>query len=149
MTAVLAALEQRGLAERTRLLGAQPHASMMEEAYRHHLFLAPSVTARHGRTEGSAPVSLIEMAASGMLIVSSRHCDIPEVVLDRRTGFLAAERDVDGLLQCLLHATRVHADWPELLAPGRAHVESEFDAVVQGRRLAALYRDVAGAAVSP
>lgn len=142
--AILAALDEQGLAGRTRLLGYQPHARMMEEAYRHHLFLAPSVTARDGGTEGGAPVSLIEMAASGMPIVSSRHCDIPEVVLDGRTGFLAAERDVEGLLQCLLRATRGHADWPTLLTLGRAHVEREFDAMVQGRRLAALYRDAAG-----
>lgn len=143
--AILAALDEQGLGGRTRLLGYQPHARMMDEAYRHHLFLAPSVTARDGGTEGGAPVSLIEMAASGMPIVSSRHCDIPEVVLDGQTGYLAAERDVDGLLQGLLRATRAHADWPALLARGRAHVEKEFDAMVQGRRLAALYRDAAGA----
>jgi colanic acid/amylovoran biosynthesis glycosyltransferase len=124
------------------MLGYQPHASMIGEAYRHHLFLAPSVTSRDGGTEGGAPVSLIEMAATGMFVVSCRHCDIPEVILDGRTGFLAAERDVDGLVDCLLRAVRQPHSWGEFLNRGRVHIESQFSAIVQGERLADIYESV-------
>ena len=139
---ILATVDKHGLS--VRMLGYQPHASMIGEAYQHHLFLAPSVTSRDGATEGGAPVSLIEMAATGMLVVSSRHCDIPEVILDGRSGFLAAERDADGLLDCLLRAVRQPHSWGEFLNRGRAHVESEFNAVVQGARLADIYERAAG-----
>src|SRR5262249_18425314 len=54
------------LGDSVRLLGAQPHAAFLEEAQRCHLFLAPSVTAADGDTEGGAPVGLIEAAAAGM-----------------------------------------------------------------------------------
>jgi len=140
---ILAAVDKHGLSRQVRMLGYQPHASMIGEAYQHHLFLAPSVTSRDGGTEGGAPVSLIEMAATGMFVVSSRHCDIPEVILDGRTGFLAAERDVDGLVDCLLRAVRQPHSWGEFLNRGRAHVESEFNAVVQGARLADIYERAA------
>ena len=69
----------------------------MRRPTKHDVFLAPSVTASNGDTEGGAPVAIIEMAASGMPIVSTRHCDIPSVVLDGVTGLLAAERDSEGL----------------------------------------------------
>ncbi len=141
---ILAVINERGLASKVRLLGYQSHSRLIEEAYAHHLFLSPSVTAEDGATEGGAPVSIIEMAASGMLIVSSRHCDIPEVVLDGETGFLAEERDVDGLYDCLLKAIRDPDQWPQLLAAGRRHVESEFNALEQGVRLAEHYERVSG-----
>ena len=140
---ILSAVDKHGLSRRVRMLGYQPHASMIQEAYRHHLFLAPSVTSRDGGTEGGAPVSLIEMAATGMFIVSSRHCDIPEVILDGQTGFLAAERDVDGLVDCLLRAIREPQNWGGYLNRGRAHIESEFNADVQGSRLADVYESLA------
>jgi colanic acid/amylovoran biosynthesis glycosyltransferase len=64
------------------LRGFQPYSVLLEEAYSHHIFLSPSVTSSDGDTEGGAPVALIDMAATGMPIVSSLHCDIPQVVLD-------------------------------------------------------------------
>jgi len=70
---------------------------LLDEAYRNHLFVSPSVTAEDGDTEGGAPVTVIELAASGMPVVSSLHCDIPEVLQDGVTGLLAQEKDVAGI----------------------------------------------------
>jgi colanic acid/amylovoran biosynthesis glycosyltransferase len=140
---IFAAVGKYGLSRQVRMLGYQPHANMIREAYEHHLFLAPSVTSGDGGTEGGAPVSLMEMAATGMFVVSSRHSDIPEVILDGRTGFLAAERDVDGLVDCLLRAVKQPQTWGEFLNRGRAHIESEFNAIAQGERLADIYESVA------
>jgi len=139
---ILAAIARNDLGDRTRLLGYRPYAEVMDEARRHHVFLSPSVTAEDGDTEGGAPVSLIEMSASGMMIASSTHCDIPGVILDGHTGFLAPERDADALAA---HLRRIVADpsaWPAMQRAGRAHIEAEFDARRQGERLAAIYREL-------
>ena len=141
---ILDTLDRSGLRSRTRLLGYQPYCRLMDEALAHHVFLSPSVTASDGDTEGGAPVSLLEMIASGMPIVSTRHCDIPSVVLDGQTGFLAGERDVEGLAEHLHHLVREADSWEGFLRAGRERVESEFDARTQGQRLAAMYRDVVG-----
>ncbi len=117
----------------------------MEEARRHHVFVAPSVTAGDGDTEGGAPVSLIEMSASGMMIASSTHCDIPGVIVDGRTGFLSPERDVDALTANLRRIVTERDAWPAMQAAGRAHIEAEFDARRQGERLAAIYHEIARA----
>ena len=140
---ILAAIESAGLHDSTRLLGYQPYLVFQDELYRNHLFMATSVTAADGDTEGGAPVALVDVMASGMPIVSSRHCDIPEIVQHGVTGWLAEERDVDAILTCLRRWLDTPARWEPLLEAGRRHMEREYDAVRQGERLAALYRTLA------
>lgn len=136
---ILEIIERYQLGPKVRFLGYQPFSIMLKEAYQHHLFISPSVTAEDGDTEGGAPVSIIEMAASGMPIITTRHCDIPEVILDGKTGLLVEERDVDGILLALEWYLSHPDEWATLLMAGRAHIEAEFDAVRQAERLAYYY----------
>lgn len=62
-----------------------PYDRLLDEIARHHVFLSPSVTAPDGDSEGGAPVTIIEAAASGMPVVNSTHCATPEAVYDGRT----------------------------------------------------------------
>lgn len=139
---ILATLEKWKLRPFTRLLGYQPYATLFAEAYQHHLFLSPSRTARDGDAEGGAPVSLIDMQATGMPVVSTTHCDIPEVVKHGRTGFLSAEGDIDGLVQNLLHLAQNPDQWATIGTAGRQHIEQEYNAHIQGQRLAAIYHQL-------
>lgn len=139
---ILAALDRHGLADAVRILGYQPHSRLLEEARQHHIFLSPSLTARDGDTEGGAPVSLIEMAASGMMIVSTTHCDIPEIIKHGQTGLLAEERDVDGLVANMIWLLDNPGRWNDMQHAARRHVENKFDAYIQGEKLAAIYREL-------
>jgi colanic acid/amylovoran biosynthesis glycosyltransferase len=141
--AVLAAAERHDFPA-LRMLGFRSHAELHAEAADHHVFFSPSREAASGDTEGGAPVSLIEMAASGMAIVSTRHCDIPEVIRDGETGLLADERDVDGLVERLRWLVANPDAWGKMQQAGRRHVEGEYDATLQGERLAAIYAELAG-----
>lgn len=141
---ILAALERHSLQGRVRMLGYRPHADLLEEAYRHHVFLSPSLTASDGDTEGGAPVTLIEMAATGMPLVSTRHCDIPEIVQHGVTGLLAGERDVKGLIEQLQWLVDHPERWSEMILQARRRVESEFNAQRQGEKLADIYRELVG-----
>lgn len=125
----------------TRMLGMVSHKTLIEEAHRHHIFLAPSITARDGDTEGGAPVAIIEMMATGMPVVSTLHCDIPNVVIDGETGYLAPEGDVRALAEQLRRAFQSQGRWAVLGSAARRRVEEEFDAAKQGRRLASLYQE--------
>jgi colanic acid/amylovoran biosynthesis glycosyltransferase len=136
---IVDAIAEAGLASRTRLPGFQPHSRLLEEAYRNHVFIAPSVTASDGDTEGGAPVSVIEMAATGMPVVSTRHCDIPEVIVDGVTGLLADERDVDGLERHISWLLDHPDEWDPIVSAARRHIEKEFCASIQGHRLAEYY----------
>jgi len=141
---IMKTLETGGLTKNTRLLGFQPYSVLLEESLEHHVFLSPSVQAADGDNEGGAPVTITEMAASGMMIVSSRHCDIPEVVPDGICGLLADERDVDGLVDHLRRLVANPEDWLPMQQKARAHIEQEYDSITQGRRLAAIYKEIAG-----
>lgn len=139
---ILATIEKHQLQSKVSLLGFQPHQFMLEAAYKHHIFLSPSVTAETGETEGGAPVSLIEMAATGMPVVSTTHCDIPEVIRHGITGLLAPERDVKGLVELLRSLIRTPEQWHPMLIAGREHLEKEFNAQIQGKKLAAIYQEL-------
>lgn len=140
---ILTTIDKYQLRGKVRLLGYQPYPVFFEEAFKHHIFLSPSITANDGDTEGGAPVSIIEMAATGMPIVSTTHCDIPEVIKHGITGLLAPERDVAGLVNHLRWYVNHPTQWIEILDAGRKHIEAEYDARIQGQKLAAIYQDVA------
>lgn len=125
-----------------RMLGFQTHSVLLEEGYKCHIFLSPSITASNGDTEGGAPVSIIEMAASGMPIISTKHCDIPSVIKHGKTGWLAEERDIEGLVEYLKWYVDHEDDWRKMLETGRAHIETEFNVQLQGIRLGQIYRDL-------
>lgn len=139
---IMKVIEQYDLHQCVRLLGYQPLATLREEAYRHHIFLSPSITCENGDTEGGAPVSIIEMAATGMPVVSTRHCDIPEVIEDGVGGLLAEERDVNGLVERLTWLIDHPGDWRALTAAARERIEKEFDVRKQAGRLGEIYREV-------
>lgn len=137
---ILDVIGRHNLTDAVRMMGYQPHSRMLEEARRHHIFLSPSITASDGDTEGGAPVSLIDMSASGMMVVGSTHCDIPEVVVDGKTGLLAQEGDLDGLVDRLEWAVGHWQDWETIRKAARKHVEGQFDAQIQAEKLAGIYQ---------
>jgi len=136
---ILGILNSSGLNKVSRLLGYQPQSILWDEAYRHHIFISTSVTASDGDTEGGAPVALIDMAASGIPIVSSFHCDIAEVIRHGETGWLATERDVDSIVAAIEKWLDAPTAWGDMLRAGRRHVEQEYSAAIQGQRLASIY----------
>ena len=141
---ILALIEKYRLQPITRMLGYQSHANLMAEAYQHHVFLSPSVTASDGDTEGGAPVVIIEMAASGMPVVSTRHCDIPQVILDGRTGWLADEHNITELVDHLRWLIEHPQQWKTRTDLGRKHIEANFDVRLQAASLGDIYQKLAG-----
>lgn len=139
---ILGAIDRHALSSRVTFLGYQPHARMIHEAYNNHLFVSPSVTAASGDTEGGAPVSIIEMAATGMPVISTTHCDIPSVLNYGEEGWLTKERDVDGVVSILKKWLIAPELWQHRVAHARKHIESEYEAVNQGERLGEIYQEL-------
>lgn len=139
---IIEIINMTNLKNRTRLLGYQPHAILMDEAYKNHIFISPSITTSAGDTEGGAPVTLVEMAATGMPIISTKHCDIPEVVENNVTGLLAEENDVSGLVSKLHWLVNNPDKWESIAEAGRRKIEQEFNSITQGQKLSDIYRSV-------
>ena len=100
-----------------------------------HVFLLPSVTAADGDVEG-VPVALMEAMAAGLVAVSTYHSGIPELIENRKTGFLAPEKDVQTLAAHLISiAENPDASGP-ITTAARRHIETEFNNEVLNDRLA-------------
>lgn len=135
-------VDEYGVAEHVRFLDFLPHDELIDAYLDHHLFLSPSIEAANGDNEGGAPVTLIEASATGMPIVSTWHCDIPEVVQHEETGLLAEEGDTETLARHL-HTLWKHPDQLRTMGTAaRQHIEAEYDAKKQGRRLDSIYEIV-------
>jgi colanic acid/amylovoran biosynthesis glycosyltransferase len=96
--------------------------------------LQPSVTASDGDMEG-IPVSLMEAMAMGLLVVSTRHSGIPELIEHRVSGLLAEERDAEGLAELLVEAIRNPRLADGWRRSAREKVEREYSLATLHRQL--------------
>ncbi|MDP9159526.1 MAG: glycosyltransferase [Acidobacteriota bacterium] len=108
----------------------------------HDVFLCPSRHAKDGDAEGGSPVVLTEAMALGLICVGTRHCDIPEVIIDGETGYLCSEGDVSGMANVLCHLATDFADAAEMGANGRKHIETHFSLKAQLPKLNQIYRSL-------
>jgi len=132
-------IEEKGIVDRVEWCGFLSYDRYLEAIRSAHIFLQPSVQADDGDAEGGAPVTITELSASGMPVVATRHCDIPQIVLDGRSGLLAEEKDVGGLAALLARICASPQTWEAMGRAGRAHVEKEFDIRKQVKALERLY----------
>ncbi len=136
---ILAAINKYHLNSCVKMMGYQPYSVFLKELSKHHIFLSPSVHASNGDTEGGVPVSIIETSASGMPILSTTHCDIPEVVVDGESGYLVAERNVDALTEKLEFLISNPDIWEQMGQKGREHIEKNYSIMTQVQRLEEIY----------
>lgn len=121
------------------LVGLIPLNRLVEELLNAHIFVHPSVTAENGDIEGGAPIVLLNAQATGMPILSTLHCDIPEEVIDKKSGFLVPERDVDKLADRLIYLIENPRLWKQMGKYGREHVENEYNILKQIKSLEKIY----------
>ena len=128
------------LSQRVSFMGIITYQQFLNECHQNHLLLAPSQTdPESGETEGGSPTVILEAQATGMPVVSTRHADIPEVVLDGHSGYLAAEGNVKEFAQCVMRALDDPDRWPEMGKAARRHIEAEYDVRDAVQKLEALY----------
>lgn len=139
---ILKAIQKNNLSDKTKLLGYLSHESMIKESYNHHLFLQPSITASDGDTEGGAPVSIIEMIATGMPVVSTYHCDIPDIIPTEFHHLLAPEKDSEGLFNCIKYLLENNSDIEHITKSSRLYIEKRHNITSQVLRLKKIYNDL-------
>jgi colanic acid/amylovoran biosynthesis glycosyltransferase len=106
-------------------------------ALRSHIFLAPSVMAADGDSEGT-PFVLQQMMATGMPVIATRHADIP-YLFGKHESMLVAERDSNAIASQLIEYDR---DSDLLVENGRAmrrQIAENFDVRACASRLSAIY----------
>lgn len=100
---------------------------LQDLAQQHEILLHPSVTANNGDSEGGHPVVMTMLAATGMPIIATTHCDIPQIVEHGRTGWLVSERNSDELEFVLRSIVADSSLLAEFGRNARALVEERYD----------------------
>ena len=127
-----------GVADRVEFLGVLPQPKVAAELEACDVLVAPCVVARNGDRD-SGLIVLKEAAATAMPAVATICGGLPEIVDDGVTGFLAKQRDVDGLAEPMLALARDPGLRARMGRAARAKMEREYDARVQNARLEALF----------
>ena len=107
------------------------------------VFIHPSCYAADRDCEGGAPVVLLDAQATGMPVIATTHCDIPEEVVHGETGLLSAEKDVARLAESIRFFYRLEEeDYQPWSLAARRHVETNYDAKKSGLQLKAVYQSL-------
>jgi glycosyltransferase involved in cell wall biosynthesis len=134
-------IEDCGLQDQIRLLGARPYPEIVTAYQQHDLFVLASTLSPDGDKDG-IPVVLMEAGALGLPLISTQVSGIPELVRHQQTGWLVPPGDPAALA----NAIATLAGDPELRVRlgqnARALVEAEFDIEDNARRLAALFQNI-------
>jgi colanic acid/amylovoran biosynthesis glycosyltransferase len=113
-------------AHRVNFKGACPPEAVAAELKSTDLFLLPSVEDSKGDKEG-IPVSLMEAMASGVIVLSTIHSGIPELIEDGYSGFLVPERNVEAIAAKIKEIS-VNNNLDVIRKNAREKVEQDFNA---------------------
>jgi len=132
-------INELGIADSVTLLGSMTRREYIAQAERCHILIQPSVTAKDGDDEGGAPTVLIEMQASGMPIIATRHADIPNVVREGESALLVPERNASALAEALTELMMTPERWSAMAATGREFVSEYHNIRIEARKLEEIY----------
>jgi len=138
---LLALTNDLKLEEKIRYHGYQNYSSFLKIGMHSHVFLQASRIAKNGDKEGT-PMSLVDAMATGLPVVSTHHSDIPEIVIDGVTGFLAQEDDPLDFAQCILKILDNADRFNAMSINSRKHILANFNIRVQTERIEGLYRNM-------
>lgn len=132
-------IEKLGAAEHIELVGSRTREEVLAMLRESDVLLAPSVTAADGDMEG-IPVVLMEAMATGVVVISTEHSGIPELVEHGISGVLVPERDVKALHDELVELATHPERWPTMARSARQRVVAEFDRDKLNDELVRYYR---------
>lgn len=133
--------DELGLAGVVAFCGPRTQSELIDAYHRADLFaLTPKVT-EDGDRDG-VPNVIVEAMATGVPVVSTEVGGIPEAVVDRRNGLLAAANDPTAIASCLA-ALLGDPSLRKVLGEAAARDASRFDVQAAARRLAELFGEPA------
>jgi colanic acid/amylovoran biosynthesis glycosyltransferase len=120
-----------------------PFEKLSELLYTHHVLIQPSKHSKDFDCEGGAPVILLDAMANGLPVISTFHCDIPNIVEDGQTGLLSPERDVLYLQRNIENFYRMeNSVYQNFSNQAYKHVLYNFEYKICSHRLEQLYMDL-------
>lgn len=115
-----------GLESKISFLGSMAHDNVQLKMKDADFFILPSVTAKSGDVEG-IPVALMEAMGMGLIACSTYHSGIPELIVQKKSGFLSAEKDSTNFAENILWAIQNPDECKTISQEARLTVEQNFN----------------------
>lgn len=131
-----------GLDGAVNFRGALARSDYLELLRSCDMLIAASRTAANGDSEGGAPTTILDAQASGVVVVASAHADLPYLVDDEMTGFLASGDDTRTMAEACERALSAIRTWPAVAGRARRQVEARHSPRALHERLATVYAAV-------
>lgn len=141
-------IEAAGLADRVHLLGQRSQEELLEH-YRSAACMALACEVQADGDRDGIPNVLVEAAAVGVPLVSTRISGIPELVEHGVSGLLVEPSDPRGLAEALAQLLSDRALAGRLARAARERVRQDFDLRSNTRRLGEIFRAALEGATLP
>ncbi|AYO37044.1 glycosyltransferase [Serratia liquefaciens] len=119
--------------------GFKPQEKVREMLESSDVFLLPSVTAANGDMEG-IPVALMEAMSTGLPVVSTRHSGIPELIEDKKSGWLADEKNFTQLADIIQGIAQGTGAVYKITLEARKVIETKFNQEILNDKLVELIK---------
>lgn len=119
-----------------KIIGFKPHSEIKSILSSSHIFMLPSVTASNGDMEG-IPVALMEAMASGIVVLSTFHSGIPELIEDLNSGLLVQERDQESIASKILEFLNLE-NKNYIVNSARNKIENDFNQEKETKKLVSI-----------
>ncbi|MDA4843790.1 glycosyltransferase family 4 protein [Hoeflea poritis] len=130
-----------GLSDRAEMIGAKPQEFVLQTYRDSDLFVLPCRIAADGDRDG-LPNVLVEAQSQGLACISSPISGIVELIEDGRNGLLTPPDDAQQLSRAIEELVRDPVRRGQMGAAGARRVTTEFDHLVEIKRLLALFAEV-------
>lgn len=113
-----------------------PRETVLNEMQNCDVFVLTSIT---DIDKEGTPVALMEAQACGKPCISSFHAGIPEVVINKHTGLLAHEKDIDEIVNSMSLLYFDHEMRKTYGENALKHISREFNNEIQTKKLYEIY----------
>ena len=140
---IQAIIEKSGINDKVNIYEAVDFDHLHEFMKDYHVFIHPSCHTEERDCEGGAPVVLMDAQATGMPVISTYHCDIPDVVVDNHTGILVKEKDIYGLTEAINRFYFMKDnEYDKFCENAREHIEKNYNSQDNANILKNVYDDI-------
>ena len=127
-------VQQLHIKNNVEFTGVQTPAEIVNYMQQANVFVQHSITAANGDMEGT-PNTVLEAAACGLPVVSTKHGGIKEAVINGTTGFLVDEHDTESMAKYMQQLIEQPKLATEMGKAGRKHIEENYDLQKQIHKL--------------
>jgi glycosyltransferase involved in cell wall biosynthesis len=130
-------IQEKGLGEKVKLLGAIPHELIKEFYALSDIVLVPSI--HSAGVEEATSISALEAMGSGSPLIASAVGGLKEIVSHEKDGLLVEERNVDQLAQAMIYLLDHPEVGQKLAEHARRKIEDEYSHLAAAKKYEEIY----------